>query len=177
MGGDAIGEPGQIGPRLGNPLLTECLPMLVSPSGRIVEYEDGTAGYIQSMSFTQAFRVKIADVTGFSVEKSGKLLTRRFNVLGNGTLLGTAEVNHGTAEVIENWFRSHPLFGTNAGSAPAPGASPSVADEIGCQPPFQRDRKKPPISRFFAVSRLSASRRDRAGGRCPSARRRLPAPR
>jgi hypothetical protein len=44
------------------------------------------------------------------VEKSGKLLTRKFNVLGNGTLLGTAEVNHGTAEVIENWFRSHPLL-------------------------------------------------------------------
>jgi hypothetical protein len=39
------------------------------------------------MSFTQAFRVNIADVTGFSVEQGGKLLTRRFNVLGNGTLL------------------------------------------------------------------------------------------
>jgi len=103
---------------------------LGSGNGRIVEYEDGSAGYIQSMSFTQAFRVKIADVTGFSVEKSGKLLTRKFNVLGNGTLLGTAEVNHGTAEVIENWFRSHPLFGSRASSAPDPAASPSVADEI-----------------------------------------------
>jgi hypothetical protein len=103
---------------------------LGSGNGRIVEYEDGTAGYIQSMSFTQAFRVKIADVTGFSVEKSGKLLTRKFNVLGNGTLLGTAEVNHGTAEVIENWFRSHPLFGASVSSTPGPGASPSVADEI-----------------------------------------------
>jgi hypothetical protein len=50
---------------------------LGSGNGRIVEYEDGTAGYIQSMSLTQAFRVKIADVTGFSVEKSGKLLTRK----------------------------------------------------------------------------------------------------
>jgi hypothetical protein len=103
---------------------------LGSGNGRIIEYEDGTAGYIQSMSFTQAFRVKITDVTGFSVEKSGKLLTRKFNVLGNGTLLGTAEVNHGTAEVIENWFRSHPLFGSSASSTPASGASPSVADEI-----------------------------------------------
>jgi hypothetical protein len=103
---------------------------LGSGNGRIVEYEDGTAGYIQSMSFTQAFRVKIAEVTGFSVEKSGKLLTRKFNVLGNGTLLGTAEVNHGTAEVIENWFRSPPLFGAHTAPSPAAAPSSSVADEI-----------------------------------------------
>lgn len=101
-------------------------------NGKIMEYEDGSAGYIPTMSFTQAFRVQIADVTGFSVTKSGKMLSRQFNVLGNGTLLGTAEVNHGTAEVIENWFRSHPEFGANQ-PAPANGAaqsSSSVADEI-----------------------------------------------
>lgn len=102
---------------------------LGSGNGRIIEYEDGTAGYIPTMSFTQAFRVKIADVTGFSVEKSGKLLTRKLNVLGNGTLLGSAEVNHGTAEVIETWFRGHRLFGASAGS-PAASPSVSVADEI-----------------------------------------------
>jgi hypothetical protein len=103
---------------------------LGSGNGRIIEYEDGTAGYIPTMSFGQAFRVKIADVTGFSVEKSGKMLTRKFNVLGNGTLLGTAEVNHGTSEKIEAWFRSHPLFGANQGSGAAAGGSLSVADEI-----------------------------------------------
>jgi len=96
--------------------------------GRIVEYEDGFAGYIPSMSFTQAFRVKIADVTGFSTEKCGKILTRKFNVLGNGTLLGSAEVNHGTAEVIEQWFRSHPAFSS---ATPVIGATTSsVADEL-----------------------------------------------
>jgi len=44
--------------------------------------------------------------------------------------VGTAEVNHGTAEVIENWFRSHSLFGANTASTPAPVSSSSVADEI-----------------------------------------------
>jgi Short C-terminal domain len=103
---------------------------LGSGNGKIIEYEDGSAGYVPTMSFTQAFRVKIADVTGFSVTKSGKMLTRQINVLGNGTLLGSAEVNHGTAEKIEAWFKSHPLFGRGQrGTAEAlPG--PSVADEI-----------------------------------------------
>src|SRR5215203_294727 len=35
-----------------------------------------------------------------------------------------------TAEVIENWFRSHPLFGANTQSIPAAETSTSVADEI-----------------------------------------------
>jgi Short C-terminal domain len=97
-------------------------------NGRIMEYEDGSAGYIPTQSFSQAFRVKIADVTGFSVTKSGKMLTRTFNVLGNGTLLGSAEVNHGTSEKIEAWFRSHPLFGKHQASSSSVPAS--VADEI-----------------------------------------------
>jgi integrase len=72
-------------------------------NGTIVEYEDGTAGYIPTMSLTQAFRVKISDVTGFSVTKGHKMLERQINVLGNGTLLGAASVNHGTSEAIENF--------------------------------------------------------------------------
>jgi hypothetical protein len=100
-------------------------------NGSIVEYEDGTAGYVPSMTLTQAFRVKISDVTGFSVAKGNKVLERQLNVLGNGTLLGTAPVNHGTAEIIERWFRAHPQFGKNTASAPTSTTSPtSVADEI-----------------------------------------------
>src|SRR3954451_3475275 len=98
-------------------------------NGRIMEYEDGSAGYIPTQSLSQAFRVKIADVTGFSVTKSGKMLSRTFNVLGNGTLLGSVEVNHGTSEKIEAWFRSHPLFGKRQPSPSS--AAPSIADEIG----------------------------------------------
>lgn len=101
-------------------------------NGKIIEHEDGSAGYVPSGSFSQAFRVKITDVTGFSVTQSGKMLTRTFNVLGNGTLLGSAEVSHGTSEKIEAWFRSHPLFGSQQVAAPTTGAVPpvSVADEI-----------------------------------------------
>ncbi len=60
------------------------------------------------------------------------MLTRTFNVLGNGTLLGSAEVSHGTSEKIEAWFRSHPLFGKNQVAAPVTNALPttSIADEI-----------------------------------------------
>jgi len=101
-------------------------------NGSIIEREDGTAGWVPPVSFTQAFRVKISDVTGFSVSKGGKMLERQLNVLGNGTLLGAANVNHGTAEVIERWFRSHPDFGKGAAgpTVAAPSGSSSVADEI-----------------------------------------------
>lgn len=98
-------------------------------NGRIIEYEDGTAGYIPAASLTQAFRVRIADVTGFSVTKSGKMLERTLNVLGNGTLLGSANVAHGTSEAIESWFRAHGNFG-EAGVTSSPAPSLSIADEI-----------------------------------------------
>ncbi len=100
-------------------------------SGRIMEYEDGSVGYIPTQSLTQAFRVQIADVTGFSVTKGGKMLQRTFNVLGNGTLLASVEVNHGTSEKIESWFRSHPKFGNRVVATPALSAQlVSMADEI-----------------------------------------------
>jgi Short C-terminal domain len=105
---------------------------------RIIEYEDGTAAYIPGMSFTQAFRAKIADVTGFSVTKGGRMLERTINVLGNGTLLASASVNHGVSEKIEQWFRSHPDFGKAAAgtlAAPTPTitqatSTATVADEL-----------------------------------------------
>lgn len=115
-------------------------------NGKIMEYEDGTAAYIRSAEFTQAFRVRIADVTGFSVTKHGKMLTRMFHVLGNGTTLASVEVNHGTAEILEKWFNQHPLFNstttpvsvTTASAQPAaertpagaPAASSLIADEL-----------------------------------------------
>lgn len=77
-------------------------------NGRIIEYEDGTAAYVESGKFTQAFRVKIADVSGFSVAKGKKMLERTFNVHGNGTLLASTSVNHGVSEKIEKWLRAHP---------------------------------------------------------------------
>jgi hypothetical protein len=102
-------------------------------NGKIIEYEDGSAGYVPTGSFTQTFRVQIADVTGFSVTKGGKMLERTVNVLGNGTLLASASVPHGTAEKIEEWFRSHPLFKQEASTPTAEPSAPSsvlVADEL-----------------------------------------------
>jgi hypothetical protein len=102
-------------------------------NGKIIEYEDGSAGYIRSGTLTQAFRVQISDVTGFSVTKSKKALERELNVLGNGTLLASVSVAHGTPEKIERWFRSHPRFSQAATpSAPAPGPVDTalIADEL-----------------------------------------------
>jgi Short C-terminal domain len=106
-------------------------------NGKLIEYEDGSAGYVPTASFTQAFRVQIADVTGFSVTKGTKMLERQINVLGNGTLLASASVPHGTPEKIEHWFRAHPLFGQRAATPeafapPASEAAPTamIADEL-----------------------------------------------
>lgn len=88
-------------------------------NGRIIEYEDGTAAYIKSMEMTQAFRVPIADVTGFSVVKAGKVLERTIQLMGGGTVLASVSVAHGTSERIEEWFRAHPAFRENAPAAAA----------------------------------------------------------
>lgn len=87
-------------------------------NGTIIENEDGTAAYVAPATFSQAFRVKISDVTGFSVSRGNKLMERTLHILGNGTELATASVNHGVSEKIEAWFRAHPAFGSTAASAP-----------------------------------------------------------
>ncbi len=43
------------------------------------------------MEFSRAFRMRIADVTGFSVGRGKKMLQRRLLVLGNGATLATAD--------------------------------------------------------------------------------------
>ena len=51
-----------------------------------------------------------ADAFTEPVTKGDKMLERTLHVLGNGTLLASASVPHGTSEKIEQWFRAHPLF-------------------------------------------------------------------
>jgi Short C-terminal domain len=110
-------------------------------NGRIVEYEDGTVAYYKTAEFTQAFRVPIAEVRGFSVVKGGKMFERTLNVMGSGTILASISIPHGVAEKIEEWFRRHPQLGDNAplslqqmvtAPPPEPTAAPDllVADEL-----------------------------------------------
>jgi hypothetical protein len=52
------------------------------------------------------------------------MLERTVNVLGNGTLLASVSVPHGTAEKLEAWFRAHRLFGSRTA---APTSLPAAA--------------------------------------------------
>jgi hypothetical protein len=83
-------------------------------NGRLIEYEDGTVAYCKTGELSQAFRVPIAEVQGFSVVKGGKMLERTLNIMGSGTCLASVSINHGTAEKIEEWFRRHPQWRDNA---------------------------------------------------------------
>jgi hypothetical protein len=105
--------------------------------GVMIDNEDGTASYRLPATFSEAFRVRIADVTGFSVTKGDKALERTLKILGNGAELVSVSVNHGSSEKIEAWFRGQPQFRAAVVSAPAaaPGATVPlgadlVADEL-----------------------------------------------
>ncbi|MDR7161755.1 SHOCT domain-containing protein [Arthrobacter sp. BE255] len=103
---------------------------LGSGYGSITDNGDGTASY---KHFTRMFRVRIADVVGFSVIRAGEV-GLQLKILGHGTELAAVLVKRGAYETIEAWFRAHPDFGGNAALAPVP-ASPQldgrlVADEL-----------------------------------------------
>lgn len=99
-------------------------------NGTIIENGDGTASYRKPAEFTQAIRVRIADVTGFSVSKGDRALERTLKILGNGTELASVSVNHGVAEKVEAWFRAHPDFDGNKPAAPAPAAPAAVSQQL-----------------------------------------------
>ncbi len=90
-------------------------------SGSIIDYGDGIVEYRQSGRLLPAFKVNMADVTGFSLrrptkedKKNGASGLQRVIVLqGGGTELASCAVNHGTEEKIEAWIRAHPLFRGN----------------------------------------------------------------
>ena len=112
-------------------------------NGSLIEYEDGTVEYRKAFTMLPAFKVAIADITGFSVRKVTKDDKKRLDassleqvltVQGSGTTLAEVSVNYGTAEKIEEWFRNHPQFGTTsgppqqaAGNLPQPG---TFVDEL-----------------------------------------------
>lgn len=91
-------------------------------NGKILEYPDGTAAYVKSLKLTQSFRVRIADVTGFSVTKYREPPGWRLEILGNRSTLADVVVSQRVAQMIEQWFRDHKLF---YGNAPHPSPTPS----------------------------------------------------
>ena len=88
--------------------------------GSLIEYDDGTVEYRQTGKFLPAFKVRVADVIGFSVRRATRDDKKRLEatflqqvlvVQGSGTTLAEVAVNQGTAEKVEEWFRAHPEFG------------------------------------------------------------------
>lgn len=112
-------------------------------SGTLLEFDDGTVAYLGAASGRTAFRVRIADVTGFSVSKASKVTQQTLHVLGRGTVLASADVAPQVPRKIEDWFRSHPSFQADA----EPGISEDsdsvpidfVADELRKLADLRRD--------------------------------------
>jgi|SRR5262245_1646984 len=107
-------------------------------NGSIIEYDGGVIEYRQTGNVLPAFKVNIADVTGFSVRKATKLdrknganaLQQVFVLQGSGTELAACAVNYGTAEKIEAWIRAHPSFRGNVPQSAPAAAAVSMADEL-----------------------------------------------
>lgn len=112
-------------------------------NGGITDYGDGIIEYRQFGKMLPAFKVNVADVTGFSVRKPSRqdrkngasMFEQVFVLQGSGTELAACAVNYGTAEKIEAWIRAHPSFRGNVpqntpAAAPRSEAPLSIADEL-----------------------------------------------
>jgi Short C-terminal domain len=101
--------------------------------GTILEYEDGTAAYRPSVIQGEVFRVKISEVTGFSVSSAGHF-GKRLHLMGQGGEMAKMVFVGDTGEKVEKWFREQPAFGTQvapAGAAQVAGPpATGVADEL-----------------------------------------------
>lgn len=101
--------------------------------GTILEYEDGTAAYKPSGIQGEEFRVKISEVTGFSVTSAGHF-GKKLHLMGHGAEMAKMRFVGNTGEKVEKWFREQPAFGTQvapAGAAQVSGPpTTGVADEL-----------------------------------------------
>lgn len=95
--------------------------------------------YRQTGKLLPAFKVNIADVTGFSVRrptrqdrKSGGAsgLQQVFVLQGSGTDLASCPVSYGTAEKVEAWIRAHPAFRGNVPQGQPMNAPPAPASNL-----------------------------------------------
>jgi len=111
--------------------------------GSIIDHGDGIIEYRQTGRLLPAFKVNVADITGFSVRKAtrqdrknGASASQQVFVLqGSGTELAACPVNYGTAKKFEEWIRAHPSFRGNVpqnAAVPTPqGAAPvNIADQL-----------------------------------------------
>jgi hypothetical protein len=106
-------------------------------NGSIIDYGGGVIEYRQTGKLLPAFKVNIADVTGFSVRKATKqdkkngatAFQQVFVLQGSGTELAVCPVNYGTAQKIEEWIRAHPSFRGNVPQN-APVAAPQGAVQV-----------------------------------------------
>jgi hypothetical protein len=100
--------------------------------GTLYDHGDGTVSYRAPGKFLDSFRVRIADVVGFTETRGGKKsLQNTLHIVGLGGEIASCDVNVGTTQRIEEWFRAHTDFGKNnqRPSTSVPGTS-SVADEL-----------------------------------------------
>jgi len=112
-------------------------------NGSIIDLGGGIIEYRQTGKLLSAFKVNIADITGFSVRKATRqdkrngasALQQVFVVQGSGTELAACPVNYGTAQKIEAWIRQHPAFRGNvpqnaAAAAPQGTGRVDIADQL-----------------------------------------------
>lgn len=112
-------------------------------NGSIIDHSGGIIEYRQTGKLLPAFKVNIADVTGFSMRKAtrqdrkngARALQQVFVLQGGGTELAACPVNYGTSQKIEAWIRKHPSFRgnvpQNAPAAAPQGAAPvNIADQL-----------------------------------------------
>jgi Short C-terminal domain len=112
-------------------------------NGSIIDYGDGVIEYRQTGKLLAAFKVDVADITGFTVRKATRqdrkngatALQQVFILLGGGTELASCPVNYGTAKKIEEWIRAHPSFRGNVPQnapvvAPQGPAQVNIVDEL-----------------------------------------------
>lgn len=108
-------------------------------NGGLTDRGGGIVEYRATGKILPAFKVDVANITGFGVRKATKQDRKNgassfqqvFVVFGAGTELASTPVNYGTAQKLEAWFRAHPMFRGNVTQVmTAPSTSNALADEL-----------------------------------------------
>ncbi|BCP06123.1 SHOCT domain-containing protein [Mycobacterium sp. 5-140-3-2] len=93
--------------------------------GSIYVHSDGTVEYIKGLS--TIFKLRVQDVTGFTVSKGKRWYDRNLQILGHETTLAIlTDLGVNQVEDSEKIFRDNPMFGQSS----ARGGTASVADEL-----------------------------------------------